>query len=127
MFANIVHRYNYIAILILTILTIKLLMIDGQWLIFSVSGTEMVLTFPFCAKKNSKKETETDASQITTDMEQNNDTSRGICTASVILEEFPQKCFQATFPDQISYQYLNRDDIFQDLNVPPPQFSLQVV
>ena len=124
MFAVIVQRYNYIALLILSTFLLKLMVVDTQWIITTLTGQEIHIN-PFCVNKNQKDDAHDPVFTLDADHTATGSLS-GICTVQIILEHDTQKTSASPIHDQIIYRNLDQDEVFQDQNYPPPQSSFLV-
>src|SRR5690625_7968912 len=89
MFAVIVQRYNYIALLILSTFLLKLMVVDSQWIITTLTGQEIHIN-PFCVNKNQKGDAHDPVFTLNADHTATG-SLRGICTVQFILENHHDK------------------------------------
>lgn len=114
------HKYKYIALLLVTPFLMKLVLADAQWLINTVTGDEYAYFNPFCKKENAPVEGN---EPVFTDIATNDImVLAGICTPQFHVKDADRTSYQPLIEVlNKGYRPLAVNDVFQEKNYPPPQ------
>lgn len=119
-FALRMKMYNYIALLLLMTFVVKIMMVDGQWMVSAIAGEEYVHVNPFCKSKNGSGAP--DQSGFHKIADKNNITLQGICSSQLYLNETVKHTTMIpTLFKMRPYRVLPSYVVHQDTHYPPPQ------